>query len=626
MCPRQLPNISGCRSRVYADVGEANGSADWGYAYDPANAVNASRHRRLSRGPSRTAPVGPGYRWIVLSNTTVAMLMATLNMSSVLIAMPAIFRGIHLDPLEEGNFNYLLWMLMGYMLVTAVFVVNFGRLGDMFGRVRMYNLGFLVFTLASIGLSLVPGYGQQAALTLIVLRMVQALGGALLMANTAALLTDAFPPEHRGLALGLNQVVGLAGTFFGLLAGGLLATVDWRLVFLINVPVGIFGTVWSYWKLRELGERVPASIDWAGNIAFAVGLGALLIGVTYGIRPYGGHMMGWTNPFVLTMIGVGVAGLIVFVLVERWVKQPMFELHLFRIRPFTAGNMAGLLSSIGRGGLMFMLIIWLQGIWLPLHGYSFEKTPLWAGIYMLPLNAGFLAAGPVSGWLSDRFGARPFSTGGMLLAAATFAGLMSLPVDFGYVAFALLLFLNGVAFGLFAAPNTTSIMNSVPARYRGVASGMRVTFQNTGMPISIAIFFSLMIVGLSSRVPGAMLHGLSANGVPFATAHTLARVPAVSYLFAAFLGYNPIKSLLGAKLLASLSAAHRATLTSHGFFPQLIAGPFKHGLVIILSFSIVMCLLAAWASWLRGGKYIHQEQTESPGSPVPFAMTPSSSK
>ena len=416
----------------------------------PQPKANGARSRS-GRRPPRTGPAGPGYRWVVLSNTTLAALMATVNMSSVLIALPAIFRGIHLNPLQEVNFDYLLWMLMGYMLVTAVVVVNFGRLGDMFGRVRMYNLGFLIFTLASIGLSLTPGQGGSAALTLIVLRMVRAIGGGLLMANSAALLTDAFPEQHRGLALGLNQVVSLAGTFRGLLAGGLLATVDWRLVFLINVPVGVFGTVWSYWKLRELGVRVRASIDWIGNLAFAGGLGALLVGVTYGIRPYGGHTIGWTNPFVLAMIGVGLACLVAFVIVERRVRQPMFELHLFGIRPFAAGNVAGLLSSIGRGGLTFMLIIWLQGIWLPVHGYSFEDTPLWAGIFMLPLNADFLAAGPVSGWLSDKFGARPFATGGMLLAACAFAGLLSLPVDFGYLLFAALIFLDGFALGCLRA-------------------------------------------------------------------------------------------------------------------------------------------------------------------------------
>ncbi len=590
----------------------------WSHGDDSVSSVNGVVRTRLPRRPSRTDPVGPGYRWVVLSNTTLAGLMASLNMSSVMIALPAIFRGIHLDPLQPGNFNYLLWILMGYMLITAVVVVNFGRLGDIYGRVRMYNLGFVIFTLASIGLSIMPGRGGAAATGLIVLRMVQALGGGLLMANSAALLTDAFPEEHRGMALGLNQVVTLAGTFLGLIAGGLLATVDWRLVFLINVPVGVFGTAWSYWKLRELGVRTVASIDWLGNLAFAAGLGALLVGVTYGIKPYGTSTMGWANPFVLGMIIGGLCLLVIFVRLDRRAQQPMFQLHLFGIRPFAAGNVAGLLSSIGRGGLMFMLIIWLQGIWLPRHGYSFIDTPLWAGIYMLPLNAGFLAAGPVSGWLSDRFGARPFATGGMLLGACTFAGLMSLPVNFGYLLFAALIFLNGIAFGLFAAPNTTSIMNSVPARYRGVASGMRVTFQNTGMPISIAIFFSLMIVGLTSRVPGVMLHGLTANGVPAAKATLLSHVPAVSYLFAAFLGYNPISSLLGAKLLRSLSVTHRATLTSRGFFPRLISGPFKHGLVIILGFSIAMCLLAAWASWLRGRKYIYHERPEQPaGPPVP---------
>jgi MFS family permease len=599
----------------FTDSTPAAGRSDCGVI-----TAGRNRLRHSPRGVQASGPVGPGYRWIVLSNTTVAMLMATLNMSSVMIAMPAIFRGIHLDPLGPGNFNYLLWMLMGYMVVTAVLVVNLGRLGDMFGRVRMYNLGFVVFTVASILLSLVWSTGPAGALELIVLRMVQALGGAMLMANTAALLTDAFPEEQRGLALGLNQVVGLAGTFVGLLAGGLLARYDWRLVFIVNVPVGIFGTVWSYWKLRELGERTIAHFDWRGNVAFAAGLTLALIGVTYGIRPYGGQTMGWENPFVLSTLCVGVALLAVFVAIERHVDEPMFHLALFRIRPFAAGNAAGLLSSIGRGGLMFMLIIWLQGIWLPEHGYSFARTPLWAGIYMIPLNVGFLAAGPVSGLLTDKFGARPFATGGMLLAAVTFAGLMALPVNFEYWLFASVIFVNGVAFGLFAAPNTTSIMNSVPARYRGVASGMRGTFQNAGMPISIAIFFSLMIIGLTSRVPHSMYAGLTANGVPPADASRLAHLPAVGYLFAAFLGTNPLHSLLGPKVLAALTPAQRAHLTGRGFFPSLISDPFKHGLVVILSFAIVMCLLAAWASWLRGAKYIHQE-ARAEAAP-PRAKTP----
>ena len=431
----------------------------------------------------------------------------------------------------------------------------------------------------------------------------------MLFANTAALLTDAFPEHQRGLALGLNQVVGLAGTFIGLIAGGLLVEVDWRLVFVINVPVGIFGTIWSYWQLRELGTRTVAHVDWRGNLAFAVGLSLALVGVTYGIRPYAGHMMGWQNPFVLATLGTGIALLVVFVAIERRVPEPMFRLSLFRIRPFSAGNVAAFLSTIGRGGLMFMLVIWLQGVWLPEHGYSFERTPLWAGIYMIPLTVGFLAAGPVSGFLTDRYGARPFATGGMLLAAATFAALMAVPVNFDYALFAFVIFANGIAFGLFAAPNTTSIMNSVPARHRGVASGMRGTFQNAAMPISIAIFFSLMIIGLTSRVPHAMLAGLTANGVPVSTAQRLAHLPPVGYLFAAFLGTNPLRSLLGPKVLAALSPAQQARLTGRAFFPSVISGPFKHGLMIVLAFAIVMCVLAAWASWLRGAKYTYREDT-----------------
>jgi MFS family permease len=579
--------------------------------------MSTARSTRVPHLPVRTRlnePVGPRYRWVVLSNTTLAMLLATLNVSSVMIALPAIFRGIRLDPLGPGNFNYLLWMLMGYMVVTAVLVVNFGRLGDMYGRVRMYNLGFLVFTVASILLALVWSTGPAGALELISLRMVQAVGGAMLFANTAALLTDAFPEEQRGLALGLNQVVGLAGTFIGLIAGGLLAEVDWRLVFVVNVPVGIAGTIWSYWQLRELGTRTAAHFDWFGNLFFAIGLSLALIGITYGIRPYGGHTMGWQNPFVLATLSTGIALLLVFVAVERRVSEPMFRLSLFRIRPFAAGNVAAFLSTIGRGGLMFMLVIWLQGVWLPEHGYSFERTPLWAGIYMIPLTVGFLVAGPASGFLTDRFGARPFATGGMLLAAATFAALMAVPVNFNYALFAFVIFANGIAFGLFAAPNTTSIMNSVPARHRGVASGMRGTFQNAAMPISIGIFFSLMIIGLSSQVPHTMLTGLTANGVPIATAQRLAHLPPVGYLFAAFLGTNPLRSLLGPKVLSALTPAQQAHLTGRGFFPSLISAPFKHGLMIVLAFAIIMCLLAAWASWLRGAKYIHHET--APGDSV----------
>ncbi len=441
-------------------------------------------------GTSVGAPTGAGagtgaegnYRWVVLANTTVAVFMSALDGSIVLIALPPIFRGIHLDPLAPDNVGYLLWMIMGYRLVQAVLVVAFGRLGDMFGRVRIYNAGFAVFMLASVLLSFDPFDAGRGALWLIGWRVLQAVGGSMLTANSAAILTDAFPADQRGFALGINQVASLAGQFVGLVAGGVLAVLDWRAVFWVNVPVGVFGTVWAYRRLRETAapRGGPRRIDWWGNITFAVGLAAVLIAVTEGLQPYRGHAMGWTNPTVVGLLVGGVALLVAFVAVERRHPEPMFALGLFRIRAFAAGNIAGLAVSIARGGLQFMLIIWLQGIWLPLHGYDYEDTPLWAGIYLVPLTVGILVAGPVAGILSDRFGARGLASAGMAVFAGSFVGLMLLPVDFSYWAFALLIALNGIGGGMFAAPNSSAIMGSVPAEQRGAASGMRATFQNSG--------------------------------------------------------------------------------------------------------------------------------------------------
>jgi MFS family permease len=548
------------------------------------------------------------YKWTALSNTTLGMFMATLDSSIVIISLPAIFRGIHLDPLQPSNIGYLLWMLMGYLVVTAVLVVTFGRIGDILGRVRMYNLGFAIFTVASIALSLTPGHGSSAALYLIGLRVVQGIGGALLMANSTAILTDAFPVKERGMAMGINMIAAIAGSFIGLIVGGILADINWRLVFWVNVPIGIFGTIWAYLKLKEVGQRQESKIDWLGNITFAAGLIAVLVAITYGIQPYQHHTMAWTRPMVLDFGLGGIALLIAFVAVELRSADPMFDLSLFQIRAFTAGNMAGLLSSIGRGGLQFMLIIWLQGIWLPLHGYSFERTPLWAVIYMLPLTAGFLIAGPVSGWLSDRYGARPFATGGMIMGAVSFALLMMLPANFHYSLFAFLILLNGLGTGLFAAPNTTGIMNSVPARQRGAASGMRATFMNSGMVLSIGLFFSMMIIGLASTLPHTMQSRLVAQGVPAATAAKVAAAPPVGSLFAAFLGYNPMEKMVPPQVLRSLPAKNAANITGKEFFPNLISGPFIHGLRIAFTVSALMFLIAALASWMRGGQYVHEDE------------------
>ena len=546
-------------------------------------------------------PKPDAYAWIALANTTAAIFMAALDGSIVIIALPAIFRGINLDPLSPGNISYLLWMIMGYRLVQAVLVVNLGRLGDMFGRVKMYNAGFVVFTAASVMLSFDPFRGSDGAMWLIGWRLVQAFGGSMLMANSAAILTDAFPAERRGFALGTNQIAALAGMFIGLVAGGLLAAWDWRAVFWINLPVGVFGTLWAYLKLRDNGVRHRGKIDWWGNVTFALGLGAVLVGVTYGIQPYGHSSMGWASPVVLGELIGGTALLIAFLVIETRVAEPMFRLSLFKIREFTAGNVAGLLVAIARGGIQFMLIIWLQGIWLPLHGYSYEQTPLWAGIFLLPMTAGFLVSGPVSGILSDRFGSRGIATAGMALFAGSFIALMLLPVNFPYWAFALFIALNGIASGMFAAPNSSSIMGSVPASDRGAASGMRATFQNSGTAVSIGVVFTLMIAGLSSSLPGTLSSGLVKVGVPAGVAHQVASLPPVSSLFASVLGVNPIQHLLAPSgILARLPAASQAALTGRTYFPSLLSGPFHSGLIVVFTVSAALSVLAGLASLLRG--------------------------
>jgi MFS family permease len=549
------------------------------------------------------------YKWVALSNTTLGMLIATINASILLIALPDIFRGIRIDPLAPGNTSYLLWLILGFIVVMAVLLVSLGRLGDIYGRVRMFNLGFAVFTVFSILLSVTWMHGAAGALWLILMRVGQGVGGALIFANSSAILTDAFPQHQRGLALGVNSIAAIAGSFVGLVLGGVLAPVSWRLVFLVSVPIGVVATVWSYRSLRELGQRRPARIDWWGNATFALGLVGVMIGITYGIQPYGGHTMGWTSPFVLSTLLGGLALLAVFCVIETRVPEPMFHLDLFRVRAFAAGNLAALLAAMGRGGLQFILIIWLQGIWLPEHGYAFSQTPLWAGIYMLPLIAGFLAAGPASGWLSDRFGARPFATGGMVLAALSFVLLIVLPVDFSYAWFAVILLLNGVGMGLFASPNSAGVMNSLPPSQRGAGAGMLATFMNSASVLSIGVFFTLMIVGLASGLPHTLQSGLVAHGVPAADAHRVSTLPPVATLFASFLGYNPMKTLLGPHVLHSLPASQAHALTGRSFFPQLISGPFHSALVYAFVFAAVACVVAAVASLLRGGKYHHQEVT-----------------
>jgi MFS family permease len=546
------------------------------------------------------------YKWIVLTNTTLGTLMAMINSSIILISLPDIFKGIGINPLSPGNIGYLLWSLMGYMLVTAVFVVSLGKLGDIRGRVRIYNVGFAIFTAASIILALNPFHDGAGALWLVGWRLVQGIGGAMLMANSGAIIVDAFPVTQRGMAIGINQVAAIAGSFIGLILGGALVVVDWRLVFWVSVPVGIAGTFWSYHSLHDTGVRTDATIDWLGNIFFAIGLTSLLTGIVYGIQPYKNQSMAWHSPKVLLFLATGILFLIAFNFIELRVEHPMFNLHLFKIRAFFTGSVAGLLTATARGGMQFMLIIWLQGIWLPLHGFSFERTPLWAGIYLLPLTLGFLIAGPVSGYFSDKYGARILSTTGLSIFASSFIGLLVVPTDFSYWTFAFLIFLNGIGGGLFAAPNSTAVMNSVPASARGGAAGIQASFLNTGMVLSMGLFFSLMIVGLSHALPSSMYEGLTSHGVGSAQAHAIAALPPVATLFSSFLGYNPLQMLLVSPQHAGVTTAQWSVLTGKGFFPSLLTKPFHHGLFIVFGIAALMAIVAAIFSVLRGKRYIHE--------------------
>ncbi|HTR70446.1 MAG TPA: MFS transporter [Mycobacteriales bacterium] len=574
----------------------------------------------MPAAPSPATPrEGLAYKWIALSNTTLGTLIIMINSSILLIALPDIFRGIRLDPLASGNTPYFLWILTGFLLVTSVLVVSLGRVGDIYGRVRMFNLGFAIFTVFSILLSVTWMTGTSAALWIVLMRLGQGVGGAFLMANSSAILTDAFPENERGLALGINGVASIGGSFLGLILGGLLAPVEWRLVFIVSAPIGLFGTVWSYLKLKDNGQRTPARIDWAGNALFAIGLVGVLTGIVYGLQPYGGHIMGWTRPFVLFCVVGGIAVLGVFVFVETKVSDPMFRIGLFKKRAFTMGNLTGLCAALSRGGLQFTLIIWLQGIWLPLHGYSFESTPLWAGIYMIPLTVGFLVSGPLCGRLADRYGARPFATAGVALSGVVFLGFNLLPMDFDYVWFALLVFGVGVGMGLFFAPNTSSVMNSLPADQRGAGAGMLNTFQNSAQVLSIGIFFTVITLGLASRLPHALQAGLVAHGVPSDQAASIAALPPIGTLFAAFLGFNPIKQMLPSAAAAHVSATHYSYLTGRGFFPSLIAGPFGYGLHLAFYMAAAVCFLGATFSAMRGPDHARLARTRRESEEIGLA-------
>lgn len=560
------------------------------------------------------------YKWVALSNTTMGTLMAAIDGTIVLISLPAIFRGIAINPLT--SFQYLLWILFGYSLVTSTLLVSFGRISDMFGRVRLFNLGFAIFTIGSLLCAATPNTGSLGATELILFRIIQGVGGAFLFSNSAAILTDAFPPRERGKALGINMTAAIAGSLVGLVLGGVLALFNWRYIFLVSVPVGAIGTIWSYWKLKDMATiRRGQKLDVWGNLTFAAGLTLVILGVTYALEPYKSASMGWGDPWVVASLAAGLGLLVSFPFVESKVKDPMFRLSLFSNRMFSAANLAGVFSSVGRGGVQIMLIILLQGIWLPLHGISYQTTPFWAGIYMIPMIVGFSIMGPVSGYFSDKYGARTFATLAMILTAGTFIALSFLPYNFSYLPFAVIILVMGMAGGLFAAPNIASIMNSVPPEHRGAASGMRATLQNTGQTISLAIFFTIIITGLATGLPGALANAMVNAGVPQLSS-TFSSISPTSALFSAFLGYNPMVTILSLPQLASvvhqIPTATYNYLTGQTFFPTAIAPAFISALDLSFYIGAALSIAAAIASLLRGKVYIHEEElSPQRGVPVP---------
>jgi EmrB/QacA subfamily drug resistance transporter len=457
------------------------------------------------------------YKWTVLTNTSLSALIAAIDMTIVLISLPDIFRGLHVNPGDPANFPLLLWTIIGYGLITAVVLVTIGRFSDIYGRVRLYKIGFLIFIIGTIACAL-----SQNIIELILFRLFQGLGGAFLFANSAAIITDAFEVKERGKALGINQISFLAGQFIGLILGGIIApTFGWEYIFWVTVPFAIIGYVWAHINLRELGAiDKTEKIDWLGNITFGVGLTSILLGVTYILVPYGNAELGYTNPLVIFALVLGVILIAVFIMIERRVSQPMFKLSLFKNREFSVGVSSLFISAIARGGLLFMLVIWLQGFWLPLHGFSIESTPFWAGVYMLPMTIGFLVMGPLSGTLSDKYGQRLFMTLGSVIIAVSFLWMAFMPFNVPYEYLAIAIFLQGLGAGMFVAPNTSMVMCSVPAGNRGVASGMRATVQNVAQSLSMTIYFAILIIALEANFAGTVL----------------AKVHATAALFSVFLG------------------------------------------------------------------------------------------
>lgn len=452
------------------------------------------------------------YKWRVLTNTTVATLMAALDTNIVLIALPTIGR-----QLPDTSATSLLWILLGYSLVTAVVLLNFGRLSDMFGRVRLYVLGFAIFTVGS----LLCGFSQNGP-ELVAFRMVQAIGAGFLFSNSAAIITDAFPPNERGRALGINQVSIVIGSVMGLVLGGIITTtIGWQWIFFVNVPIGAVATVRAHYDLRELHTpQREQPIDWRGNIVFAAGLGLLLVALTFGA------LGEWTVPEAVAGLSGGLILILAFIVLERRVRFPMLDLSLFRNREFTETGTATFLNALARGAFIFVMVFYLQGP--PAY-----LSPLTAGLFLIPVSASLAVMGPLSGMLSDRYGRRWFTITGLLLSGGAFVWLTAIP---SAAPFALLLgpfILLGAGMGLFAAPNRAAMMNAVPPERRGVASGVGTTLMNTGATIGLGLTLAIMSTALPLSALESILVGSQTSSGPNEAAQFLTGIHSVFIVSAA---------------------------------------------------------------------------------------------
>ncbi|MFB6470619.1 MAG: MFS transporter [Vulcanisaeta sp. AZ3] len=557
--------------------------------------------------------INEGQRRAVLINALLGSLLGSMNMASIVIALPAILKGVGINPTSSLGFIVMMWLMFSYPLVTAVTVPIIGRLSDMFGRGRVFTIGDALFTAISLLMGLVPGYGIIAGLQLVAYRFIQGIAGSMMFSNSAALITDVYPPERRGVAQGIVGIAFSAGSVSGLVVGGLLAIINWRLVFLFNVPIGLVSTLWalrSVYRLPTGFSRV--SIDYVGAVLLSASLIFVLMGLLLSMMPYGGSSLGWGNPMVWISLVIGIVLFGALIFVERRIREPMLKINLFGIRQFTYGVFSSFFLFMAMGANIFVLSLLLQAIYLPLvYKIPYSETPLWAGIFLIPSSIANAIFAPIGGKLLNKLGARVVSTLGAILFGVGFELLALLPMNFNYVEFAAILVITGIGSGLFQSPNIVSILSAVPSSDRAAASGLRASMQNIGSLMSFALFLTLIITGSAAALPVALYRALINAGVPMSDARTLVSIPPVYALFAAFLGFDPIKTLIEQAHI-SLSPSVFANIENITFFPSAIAPAMQLGFHLAYHMAAIFAFAAAAFSYLRGKEAFHvmQEQVQ----------------